>query len=1688
MGGHTIAPAGWLIDMKCMVAMSYEKESDTVVCGPGCLWSDLIVFLNRHGKSPRTMQSYCTFSVGGSLAVNAHGITTDYCFAESVVQFRMAHIGSSGSGDATTIVTSVCRPGDPLFRLALGGYGLFGVITEVQLKVVDNMGLELDTLNVKVENDEFVHYYKSIRTRNAHTNLEEGKEEEKDETEEEDEDDVPLSQVAIKLARLNILDCSTVQLFVYRRANAGATISGSLALHPTEMNMKTRLLYKWMMPVMREARFAFEASSGQAIDMPDIAGLTRNEALFESAVPLAKLYDPLFHNDDTFVLHEFFVPMERFGEWIENAKPIYKELADSSSKPTGTHQIILLNTTIRYVECDNLTFLSYARAPSGSFAFVLYYRLPRTPVAEEALGQLHNRFAAVTLELGGTFYLPYRKCYSQAMLEQAYPMIREFAALKAKHDPVGMFSNLWFDHYVRGYIIESDPNYGTAFAALGQKNALVEMPPLAAPVMTDSTALPRSGHKDLVARSTSYRRLLGNHDLRKQFKEQFLVNIFSFADPLEVMQAMTKHAWDPRNKDDIAIYKQIRAHFHGPEIETVTESNVAHWSEVDTWGGDDEDSEGAAAAPLETSSGGSGAYSKFMQMVRSIKQLHTQKIEIARETVAILSRLGKGRKGGENMQHYVSFGDNGKLVTKLRHVLDMRGNTWVCNDSDCGPDNIAGILERGRLDPVGVYVPFDYMEGLAQPTVREVCAAAEQETDKSAWLAGVRRMIPDNSADLVTINQGLHHIPPARLLPFLREVLRILRPGGVFIFREHDVNLDRHDSQKWGCPLEMVDMAHSIFNAVTGASTADERREVRAFRPLSEWREIVRSVGLVDAFMQGLEDGDCTCDEMLAFYKGPLLSSSPPSSAATAATAGEVPVSVKDGTVEEEYPDAPPVVEVIRVLMGQMPSAASSTGTAVFKALASGLAGLAPTLRDLLLTQLPEALGESMPNADEMAAKVEPSVSKFLQMAIDTVSSLQVMLERAEINTQMNVQILYPEFFLILPVIDRKVRERPDAASDLEKRLIAAIRDYVPALLISSTGAVVPEGEDYYDDRDGSEGSSASERENSVSGRELLEVFRTMEQSIPNLMAPSTLAKSGFSLKQQSALAGKFGGRDALATAMTLASYLDKPTWIQLRAELLATAKTGDLPTKERLISASPAEHAWRRCLKAFLRSPIVKLTAPAKFALKMVDLKELVELHDNVKKVIEEEEKAARLSTAAGEDVIRAEKPVLDPYDLEKVRNGLSAFSSTGAISTVRIAVSSSTEDHEEYTIPHVSKILRATYGYKSLTSRPSDITIALRDHHEQRGGSTLLVTKETLEAFRNHTKGRQAMDDIRAGAIKVITFGQAGTPYLKVVYRNASGEGSSSLVGTEGSAVDTTQISDMVRIALRNSGVTRDLHTTSGAEYTWFKLCEWMQVDIMDLMVKSLDHTPWYRFPFMKIMKIYFKVLLAECSFVSKKHGFATAYASMAFVTDLIPGIVMSFIFSQLQALALPLIAMTPEGGLDDLRKSEGLFLEEIVLFVRLEGKNVHQLGSYFQKSVDSNISEVKVVDSGSEQQDGDGLIVVVAVPPFKAFSDALLNIATVIPSAQVLEISNQSEVQVRVSCREEDEAGARQWLSSAFSQAEVDVITRYQFPIGLHSASERSRVQLALKVGVTRLMTLFRGAPEAALTVEQTYEWYN
>jgi hypothetical protein len=226
----------------------------------------------------------------------------------------------------------------------------------VTLKVVANTHLELDLLHVSPK--EFVRVYPALIAADADNG----------------------GDVDIKMARMDITNLDHIELYVFRRASNMNTVS-SLDLKPREMSMGSRLMYKWLAPTLKEVRFFVERTLGTAFDWSQTN--QRNVLMYESAVPLARLYSPLIQIDDTFILQEYFVPQSNFMRWIELSKPIYARIAKQQ-------QVHLLNTTIRFVKHDKETYLSYSRDPAGVYAFVLYFRIRRTTEADEALKVLHR--------------------------------------------------------------------------------------------------------------------------------------------------------------------------------------------------------------------------------------------------------------------------------------------------------------------------------------------------------------------------------------------------------------------------------------------------------------------------------------------------------------------------------------------------------------------------------------------------------------------------------------------------------------------------------------------------------------------------------------------------------------------------------------------------------------------------------------------------------------------------------------------------------------------------------------------------------------------------------------------------------------------------------------------------------------------------------------------------------------------------------------------------------------------------------------------------------------------------------------------------------------------------------------------------------------------------------------------------
>jgi FAD/FMN-containing dehydrogenase len=132
MGGQTIYKNGLSLDLAQFNQMALDVKTGILTVQSGARWSTVIPYLNQRGYSVAVMQSNNDFSVGGTMNANAHGWQHDRPpFASTVERFRLMLADGR-------IVQCSRQDNTELFSLVLGGYGLFGIILDVELKVVPN--------------------------------------------------------------------------------------------------------------------------------------------------------------------------------------------------------------------------------------------------------------------------------------------------------------------------------------------------------------------------------------------------------------------------------------------------------------------------------------------------------------------------------------------------------------------------------------------------------------------------------------------------------------------------------------------------------------------------------------------------------------------------------------------------------------------------------------------------------------------------------------------------------------------------------------------------------------------------------------------------------------------------------------------------------------------------------------------------------------------------------------------------------------------------------------------------------------------------------------------------------------------------------------------------------------------------------------------------------------------------------------------------------------------------------------------------------------------------------------------------------------------------------------------------------------------------------------------------------------
>jgi len=408
-GGHTYTPGGVVLNMRGFNRVrAVDPVALTITVESGATWDEVQRAIAPRGLALKVMQSSNIFTVGGTLSANAHGRDLDVTQAVEVVEsFRL--LLANGN------VVQVSRDENPeLFSLVIGGYGLYGVILDVTLRVTRDELYEQRA--VSMDYREFPGYF----ARNIK----------------------PDSDVVLMLARPSIDPnpdsfLREVVVVTWRRAGPGGRRGrGSFDLTEEAHVWRDRFFFglsrrfDWAKSLRWRLQKKVELGAGEA------RIVSRNNAMRPPLAPLEFLEFLEYHSRrDTDIIQEYYVPIENFVPFMDR----FREILVAG-------KMNVLSSTVRYVTPNATPALAYAPRRSA-FAIIQMSNVGLSPDAQARAEAVTRQLVDAALEQGGTYYLTYQLYPTADQLHRAYPNARRAFARKRFYDPDETFTNQFYERY-----------------------------------------------------------------------------------------------------------------------------------------------------------------------------------------------------------------------------------------------------------------------------------------------------------------------------------------------------------------------------------------------------------------------------------------------------------------------------------------------------------------------------------------------------------------------------------------------------------------------------------------------------------------------------------------------------------------------------------------------------------------------------------------------------------------------------------------------------------------------------------------------------------------------------------------------------------------------------------------------------------------------------------------------------------------------------------------------------------------------------------------------------------------------------------------------------------------------------------------------------------------------------------------
>lgn len=406
MGGQQFATDSVSIDSRQLTrVLGFDRERGLIEAEAGIQWPKLIDFYldaQRDGTHQwgiaQKQTGADTFTLGGSLSANVHGRGLAMKpLISNVESFMLIN------PDGKSVPCS--RSENPeLFRAVIGGYGLFGLIGRVTLRLTRRRKLRR-VVEVIRSNDAHRRFTERIADGFLYGDFQ-----------------FSIDEKSPDFLKVGVFSC-------YQPIPDDTPMSATKRLDDSDWLGLLALAYTDRARGFQRYVDYYLSTNGQTYwsDTNQLSAYLPNYA--------QQLKEKIGGNDDSsLIITEIYVPREALADFLAQAAELLRTLG-----------VPVIYGTVRLIEKDDESYLPWARE---SYACIIFNLLTvHTPKGMEATAQAFRALIDLAIARGGSYFLTYHRFATREQVTKCHPRFADFLALKKHYDPEERFQSDWYRHY-----------------------------------------------------------------------------------------------------------------------------------------------------------------------------------------------------------------------------------------------------------------------------------------------------------------------------------------------------------------------------------------------------------------------------------------------------------------------------------------------------------------------------------------------------------------------------------------------------------------------------------------------------------------------------------------------------------------------------------------------------------------------------------------------------------------------------------------------------------------------------------------------------------------------------------------------------------------------------------------------------------------------------------------------------------------------------------------------------------------------------------------------------------------------------------------------------------------------------------------------------------------------------------------